>query len=602
MVLLNQFDAVDRLEEKENSPQEVFDLVGLLYPKSSRGIALVQEFSERNRQFINPWVVMALCDYDRKDLHGNVSYGIEAYHGCPPVAALRIVQSYYKGEGMRNSRNPRRNRAPDKVKDDEVYAGKLHIALAYCKAQELLGKTSVITMLAIRCESYRKQTNLKGDKQEARIILARGAYPVAVMFRKDEGDGAFGLSPKYRYMSDWVEPEWWNDDLHHEEARNAEKERKSMVFSLQPVAQRAEDPELVQNTAFAASIPEARSTSFLRLRGDMEQKVLAGALGTADQFIQRVPTDSYWPSEESDGSTFRFSAWEAVRDDFWRKGIILEPAGSRNYWEESIRLTEADTSMRPRTPHAIVAARSRDPRVDEGLRRDLQQLAREGPPEEGSLLAQDKWKQHRDEHLPQLLWALRRGSSAMHVQACSIVLTRFKEEHRRLEKDFSNASRKAIMQTQMEAMQETLTKGTQIAESVDPEVGAVIKGFVNLQLVPKIMSLQSLINGMEDHGPAMDLMQLQAHSDRSAESIVACRARIIHCRGVGPELRRPCEQRRTCKSHPRLEGSPERECQDKLRSLQSRHAVSGEHRANRVRKDVAQNPRPSRRPRCRFGD
>ena len=149
---------------------------------------------------------------------------------------------------------------------------------------------------------------------------------------------------------------------------------------------REEDPELVENVAFAAAVP-VRSTSFLRLRGDMEQKVLAGALGTADQFIQRVPTDSYWPSEESDGSTFRFSAWEAVRDDFWKKGIILEPAGSGNYWEESIRLTEADTSMRPRTPHAIVAARSRDPRVD-GLRRDLQQLAREGPPEEDGCICQ----------------------------------------------------------------------------------------------------------------------------------------------------------------------------------------------------------------------
>ena len=140
----------------------------------------------------------------------------EAFHGCPPSSALRIVGSYHAGGGvMRNSRNPKRNRATDKVKEDEVYAGKLHIALSYRKSAMVLGKTSVITLLAIRCESYRKQTNLTGVKQNARIILARGAYPVAVMFRKDESDGVFGLSPKYRYMSDWEEPEWWNDDLHY---------------------------------------------------------------------------------------------------------------------------------------------------------------------------------------------------------------------------------------------------------------------------------------------------------------------------------------------------------------------------------------------------
>ena len=119
-------------------------------------------------------------------------------------------------------------------------------------------------------------------------------------------------------MSDWTEPEWWNDDLTHEQARMDERARKERILSDEPVERREEDPELVENTTFASNVPAIRSTSFLRLRGDMEEKVSVGAMGTADptidRFFERVPTDDYWPSEESSGSTFRFSAWVRQRD------------------------------------------------------------------------------------------------------------------------------------------------------------------------------------------------------------------------------------------------------------------------------------------------
>ena len=134
------------------------------------------------------------------------------------------------------------------------------------------------------------------------------------MFRKDLNDGAYGLSSKYRYVSDWVEPTWWNEDVNHDEARRIERERKERAMSNQYVESRVLDPEIEQNVAYAAQVPEDRSQTFLRLVGDIEERVLAGTVGTTDRFFQRVPVDDYWPSEHREGSTFRYADWERYRD------------------------------------------------------------------------------------------------------------------------------------------------------------------------------------------------------------------------------------------------------------------------------------------------
>ena len=97
----------------------------------------------------------------------------------------------------------------------------------------------------------------------------------------------------------------------------------------------------------------------------------------------------------------------------------------------------------------------------------------------------------------------------MHVQACAVVMARFQEEQRKIQQTLNNANRKAMMQTQMAALQDTLVLGTRMVEEVDPAQGAVLKGFINLNLVPKIMTLQSLINGLDDTGSQLDLGQMQ---------------------------------------------------------------------------------------------
>ena len=87
----------------------------------------------------------------------------------------------------------------------------------------------------------------------------------------------------------------------------------------------------------------------------------------------------------------------------------------------------------------------------------------------------------------------------------------------------------------MSALQDTMIRGSEMLEDADPGMAMMVKAFMNLHIVPKIQSMQSLINRLEDSGPSLDAAQLQGHSDRIAASIVACRARIVHCRGLGPD-------------------------------------------------------------------
>ena len=81
LILLNDTDGDDALDSNSNDLQEVYESVGLLFPKRTRKIAICQEFSDKNKEYLNPWVVVPLCSYDQKDVHGNLYYEIEAFHG-----------------------------------------------------------------------------------------------------------------------------------------------------------------------------------------------------------------------------------------------------------------------------------------------------------------------------------------------------------------------------------------------------------------------------------------------------------------------------------------------------------------------------------------
>jgi hypothetical protein len=91
------------------------------------------------------------------------------------------------------------------------------------------------------------------------------------------------------------------------------------------------------------------------------------------------------------------------------------------------------------------------------------------------------------------------------------------------------------MNVQMAALQDTMIRGTQALEEANPELVPVVKAFLNMQIVPKMQSLQSLINNLEDSGPNLSLEVLQEHSNRVTQSIISCHERIAHCRGLGPD-------------------------------------------------------------------
>ena len=95
----------------------------------------------------------------------------------------------------------------------------------------------------------------------------------------------------------------------------------------------------------------------------------------------------------------------------------------------------------------------------------------------------------------------------MHVHVCSNVLARFREEQRGVQRNLNLANTRQMMEVQMSALQDTMIRGTEMLEGVDPSMASTIKAFISLNIVPKIQSMQSLINRLEDTGPLLDAAQ-----------------------------------------------------------------------------------------------
>ena len=130
-----------------------------------------------------------------------------------------------------------------------------------------------------------------------------------------------------------------------------ERERKERTFAKQHVEPRVADPEIEQNVEYAAQVPEDRSQTFLRLKGDMEERVSADTVGTTDRFFQRVPADEYWPSEHSDGSTFSYAEWERYRNYWKAQGMTWVPAHPGQEYDEGIPMTLALMQTRAKGRH-----------------------------------------------------------------------------------------------------------------------------------------------------------------------------------------------------------------------------------------------------------
>ena len=139
LTLLNRADENAYLAENQNHIQKVRQVVRTLYPNHSTGVALLEEELHRDgnvQLLINPWIALVLSGYHSGAPQGHYDVGldadrnlkmqIDAYHGCPPQAALMMVQSTADGLRMRQAEDGRFRRT-DKVKDTEVYAGKLHL-------------------------------------------------------------------------------------------------------------------------------------------------------------------------------------------------------------------------------------------------------------------------------------------------------------------------------------------------------------------------------------------------------------------------------------------------------------------------------------------
>ena len=91
------------------------------------------------------------------------------------------------------------------------------------------------------------------------------------------------------------------------------------------------------------------------------------------------------------------------------------------------------------------------------------------------------------------------------------------------------------MSAQMAALQDTMIRGTEALGEIEPRLVPMVKAFLNMHIVPKVESLQGMIDSIEDAGLPLRLEVLQAQSDRVAQSILDCHARIVHCRGLGPD-------------------------------------------------------------------